>query len=276
MNARRSAPARGSAEAAGGAGAEQLSAATWCEVAASAAVGPTTLLVPLGATEQHGPHLPIGTDTAIAVALAETAARRVPGAVVAPALAYGSSGEHQGFAGTLSIGAAATELVLVELGRSATETFDRILFVNAHGGNVAPVAAAVGRLRAEGRDVRSWSPRFGGDAHAGRTETSLILALEASDSPDRGRPSSSAGSPGSPAGRGCLAEAGNTAPLAELIDDLRAGGVRAVAPNGVLGDPAGASAEEGRALLGAAVDDLRAALAAWPAEASLVAGGASR
>ena len=73
----------------------------------------------------------------------------------------------------------ATELVLVELGRSATETFDRVLFVNAHGGNAAPLAAAVRLLREESRDVRAWSPRFGGDAHAGRTETSLMLALEA-------------------------------------------------------------------------------------------------
>jgi len=205
------------------------------------------LIVPLGATEQHGPHLPLGTDTAIAAALAEAAAERVAGAVVAPALAYGSSGEHQDFAGTLSIGAAATELVLVELGRSATETFDRVLFVNGHGGNAPPLAAAVALLRDEGRDVRAWSPRLGGDAHAGRTETSLMLALAA------------------PLGRVGLAEAGNTAPLRELIDDLRAEGVRAVSPSGVLGDPTEASAAEGRALFAAAIQDLCETLAAWPA-----------
>lgn len=212
--------------------------ATWPEVEARAATRSTTLLIPLGATEQHGPHLPLGTDTAIAVAIAEGAAAGVPGAIVAPALPYGSSGEHQGFAGTLSIGAEATELVLVEMARSATETFDRVLFVNAHGGNAAPLAAAVRRLRAESRDVRAWSPRFGGDAHAGRTETSLLLALEASVRVE-------------------FAEAGNAAPLADLIDDLREDGVAAVSPNGVLGDPVGASAAEGRALLAAATRDLR-------------------
>jgi creatinine amidohydrolase len=196
---------------------------------------------------------PIGTDVAIAVALAEGAAAEVPGTTVAPALPYGSSGEHQDFAGTLSIGAEATELVLIELARSATETFDRVLFVNAHGGNAAPLAAAVRRLREESRDVRAWSPRFGGDAHAGRTETSLMLTLE---------------------GGACegLAEAGNTAALAGLIDDLRAGGVGAVSPNGVLGDPTGASAAEGRALLAAAIRDLCATLATWP----LPAVGAAR
>jgi mycofactocin system creatininase family protein len=223
----------------------RLADATAPEVEARAAAEPMTLLVPLGATEQHGPHLPLGTDAAIAVALAEGAAAKAPGAIVAPVLPYGSSGEHQDFAGTLSIGAEATELVLIELGRSASETFERVLFVNAHGGNVAPLAAAVERLRFEGRDVRAWSPRFGGDAHAGRTETSLLLALEKTV-------------------RGDLAEAGNTAPLGELIDDLRAGGIAAVSPNGVLGDPTGASAAEGHALLAAAIEDLSATLVAWP------------
>jgi mycofactocin system creatininase family protein len=202
------------------------------------------LILPLGATEQHGSHLPLDTDSRIAAELARLAAEEVGGAVVAPVLPYGSSGEHQDFAGTLSIGAEATELVLVELGRSACETFDRLLFVNAHGGNAAPLAAAVARLREEGRDVRAWSPRFGGDAHAGRTETSLMLAL----APDR---------------VGTERAGGNTAPLAELIDDLRDGGVSAVAPNGVLGDPAGASAAEGSALFDSAAAELRAVVREW-------------
>ena len=67
------------------------------------------LVVPLGATEQHGPHLPLGTDTMIAETLAGRLAARYAEVTVAPALAYGSSGEHQAFAGTLSIGRAATD-----------------------------------------------------------------------------------------------------------------------------------------------------------------------
>jgi creatinine amidohydrolase/Fe(II)-dependent formamide hydrolase-like protein len=82
--------------------------------------------------------------------------------LLVPLLTYGSSGEHQDFAGTLSIGAGATEFLLDELGRSATETFDRLVVVIAHGGNAAPLAAAVGLLRGEGRDIGAWSPRFGG------------------------------------------------------------------------------------------------------------------
>lgn len=220
----------------------RLARVTWPEAEDGAARNTTTLLIPLGATEQHGPHLPLGTDIEIAVAIAEAAAKRLPGAFVAPALPYGSSAEHQAFPGTLSIGAVCTELVLVELGRSASETFDRLVFVNGHGGNAAPVAAAMELLLAEGHDAVAWFPRFGGDAHAGRTETSLMLAL----CPDRIR--------------GERAVPGNAAPLAELIDDLRAGGVRPLSSSGILGDPTGASVEEGRALLGEVVENLCASL----------------
>jgi mycofactocin precursor peptide peptidase len=222
-----------------------LERVSWPEVDGRRADGPATLLVPLGATEQHGPHLPLGTDSHLAGVLARVAAARVPDTFVAPTLPYGSSGEHQDFPGTLSIGAEATELILVELGRSAAETFDRLLFVNAHGGNAPALAAAVALLREEGRDVRAWAPRWGGDAHAGRTETSLMLAL----APQRVRAERAA--------------VGNPTPLPELIERLRTRGVRSVSPNGVLGDPAGASAAEGDELLAAAVDDLCAALRAW-------------
>ncbi len=153
--------------------------------------------------------------------------------------------------------------MLVELGRSATETFARLVFVNAHGGNAAPLAAAVARLREEGRDARAWSPRFGGDAHAGRTETSLMLALR--ELPERGRPDPPIAPVRSTAVRG------NDAPLAELIGRLRAEGVRAVSPNGVLGDATEASVAEGQALLAAAVADLRDTLVGAPTNEALSA-----
>ncbi len=165
--------------------------------------------------------------------------------IVAPALPYGSSGEHAGFPGTISIGQEATELVLVELCRSAAASFGRVLFVCGHGGNVAPVNRAVERLRGEGREVRAWSPRWEGDAHAGRLETSLMLAVApALVRTDRAAP-------------------GNTEPVEELFGDLVARGVRPLAANGVLGDPTDASAEEGRELLAAAVADLVAVVDAW-------------
>jgi mycofactocin system creatininase family protein len=211
------------------------------------AAGGALLAVPVGATEQHGPHLPLSTDTDLAVALCARLAAGRPRVLAAPPLAYGASGEHQDFPGTLSIGAEAMELLLIELCRSATRTFSRVLVVSTHGGNAGPVRRAERRLRAESRDILAWLPAWAGDAHAGRAETSLELAL----APDRVRP-----------GR---AEAGNTRPLAELMPELRRSGVRAVSPNGVLGDPAGASAAEGAALLGRLTADLLATVDAWEA-----------
>ena len=189
------------------------------------------LLIPLGSTEQHGPHLPLDTDTRIAVALAEAAAARLgPPVLIAPAVPYGSAGEHAGFPGSLSIGQEALELLLVELVRSCGPEVDRVVIVNGHGGNVEPLRRALTTLQEEGRAASVWSATVpGGDAHAGRTETSLMLFL----------------APHLVAGPG---PQGNTAPLADLLPKLRLGGVKAVASNGVLGDPAGASAAEGEAL----------------------------
>lgn len=196
------------------------------------------LLVPLGATEQHGPHLPVTTDTDIAEAIAGGAAARHGHLLVAPSLAYGSSGEHQGFAGTISIGQEATEHVLVELGRSAGTDFVHVIVVSAHGGNAVPLARAMERLADEGQPVTAWSPAWRGDLHAGRTETSLMLAI----APDRVAID--------------RAEAGDPRPISALLAILRDRGVRSVSENGVLGDPAGATADEGRCLLDAAIDDL--------------------
>jgi creatinine amidohydrolase len=116
--------------------------------------------------------------------------------------------------------------------------FAGVVLVSAHGGNAEPLQRAVDTLRGESRRVAAWMPRSYDDAHAGRSETSILLAL------DDGRV------------RLDRAEAGATQPLPELLGALRAGGVRAVSPNGVLGDPAGASADEGRTLLDALTVEL--------------------
>lgn len=203
------------------------------------------LVVPVGSTEQHGLHLPLSTDTDLAVALCSGLADHRSGVVIAPPIAYGASGEHSGFPGTLSIGQAALELLVVELCRSATDTFERIVLVNGHGGNVEPLRRAVTLLRSESRDIRLFLPRYNGDAHAGRTETSLQLHL----SPDRVR--------------GDRARPGDTRPLAEMLPQLRAGGVRAVSATGVLGDPAGATAAEGARLLADLVSQLFDQVRQW-------------
>ena len=220
-----------------------LGALTWPEVAALAPL----VLVPVGSCEQHGPHLPLDTDTRIATAVAEGAAPLLGDAVVAPALAIGASGEHARFPGTLSIGQDALTTLVVELGRSA-DAFAGVVLVNGHGGNGVALGRAVERLVYEGRRVLLWHAHVpGGDAHAGRTETSLLLAITPS------------------VVRLERAAAGATGPIDALLPALRAGGVAAVSANGVLGDPAGASAGEGEALLAGLVERLVGAVTAWRA-----------
>ncbi len=227
---------------------ERLGTATTAEV--SAWCRRALLLVPIGSTEQHGPHLPLDTDTRIAVALCERAAalsrQLVPDSsgvprrrrVVAPAVPYGASGEHAHFAGTLSIGTEALCSMLVELVRSA-DRFAGAVLASAHGGNHDAVMAAVSLLSSEGRRVAAWWPRVaGGDAHAGETETSLLLAI----APELVR-----------LGR---LRRGQTAPLSELMAALRAGGISSVSANGVLGDPLAASRGRGEELLEELVSDL--------------------
>jgi creatinine amidohydrolase len=209
------------------------------------------LVVPLGSVEQHGHHLPLATDTVVACAVAEAAVGELGDALLAPALAYGASGEHEGFPGTISLGTEALTGLLVEYGRSACRWAGRVLLVNGHGGNHEALAAAGGVLRREDRDV-AWFPCGvpGGDAHAGRTETSLMLHVE-------------------PEGvLGDRAVPGETRPIGELMPLLRREGVRPVSPTGVLGDPAGASAEEGRSLLAGLVDRLLTAVGGWDVDAT--------
>ncbi|MGD0882991.1 MAG: mycofactocin biosynthesis peptidyl-dipeptidase MftE [Acidimicrobiales bacterium] len=215
----------------------RLADTPWPEVAELAEAG-AVLVVPVGATEQHGPHLPVTTDADIAEAVVGAAAATDVLLVAAPVVAFGSSGEHDGFAGTLSIGQEAVETLLVELGRSASDDFAHVILACTHGGNAAPLSRALARLAHEGRPVIGWVPRWGGDLHAGRTETSLMLAI----APDRVADHRAA--------------PGDTRMLTEILPLLESGGVRSVSANGVLGDPAGASAREGRKLLRTAAADL--------------------
>jgi creatinine amidohydrolase len=216
----------------------------WPEVAGRAAAG-ALLVLPIGSTEQHGPHLPLSTDADIAVALCERLAAARDDVLIAPVLGYGSSGEHAGFAGTLSIGQDALALVVLELCRSAALTFRAVLLVSAHGGNADPVGSAADQLRAEGHDIAVFSPRWEGDPHAGVTETSMMLALR------------------SDAVHLEYAVPGDTRPLRETLPLLRTGGVRAVSPTGVLGDPRGATARDGEVLLASLTAALIADVVAW-------------
>jgi creatinine amidohydrolase len=228
----------------------RLSELSWPEVPTG-----SVLVVPVGSCEQHGPHLPLDVDTRIAQFLADALAEHLGGgAVVAPPVTVGASGEHAGFPGTLSVGNEVMASVVVELVRSAlpvpgsAEPFAGVVLVNGHGGNIAALGSATGLLVSEGRAVLAWHPQVpGGDSHAGRTETSILLHLEPS----------------------CVrmdrAEPGATTRWRDLAPEVMAGGLRDVAPNGVLGDPTTATAEEGAQVFRDLVAALVADVAAWRA-----------
>ncbi len=162
------------------------------------AVAPETLLIlPLGATEQHGPHLPVGTDALviehIARAAAAEAADRVP-VLVAPTLPFGSSHHHLPFGGTMSLSTETFYRVVYDLGETLiTSGFRRIFLLNGHGGNddlirvVArdlalkhPVSIAAALYATIAWDALIKEQAYVGGrlpGHSGAFETSLILAL---------------------------------------------------------------------------------------------------
>ena len=229
----------------------RLGEATWRDVEnaradSTDAPGPI-VLIPVGSTEQHGPHLPIETDTLVAEEVAQRALHSADGLMLGPTIGITASGEHGGFPGTLSIGARVMEEVVVEVGRSA-DWAAGVVFVNGHGGNHRSVTRGVSRLTGEGRHTLAWWPAWPqradggpGDLHAGRIETSLMLAID----------------PGLV--RLELAAAGSDA----SVDELRQRGVRAVSPSGVLGDPRGASGREGERFVTDFVADLLHRIEAW-------------
>ena len=162
-----------------------------------AASADSLVVLPIGATEQHGPHLPTGTDfftiEAVALASARIAAREIP-VIVTPALPFGSSDHHFIFGATLSLSTETYYRVLRELVESlVTDGFRRIFVLNGHGGNheLAELAARDVALRREANVAAgsywaiAWDGLVAAGAHVGRRlpghagdfETSLMLAL---------------------------------------------------------------------------------------------------
>src|SRR5579872_2796320 len=157
----------------------------------------TTVVLPLGATEQHGPHLPAGTDFFTVEHLACAAAERASSEVaitVAPALPFGSSDHHLIFGATLSLRTETYYRVLTDLLRSlVTDGFSRIFLLNGHGGNheLAELAARdialelPARIAAASYWTIAWDALVAVQAHlgcrlpghAGVFETSMMLSL---------------------------------------------------------------------------------------------------
>lgn len=182
--------------------AKRLAELTYEEVSEILAAGPAVAIVPVGSVEPHGPHLPLDTDTAISVTCAMRAADRLeaepqgaPGkelavrAVVAPSVPYGVTDYASGFAGAIGVPAAALTSMLHAIATSLLATgFTHVCFVNNH---LEPAHDAAVRASIEGLPrgaasvacplTRRWGKTLSaefkrGDCHAGRYETSLVLA----------------------------------------------------------------------------------------------------
>ncbi|MEW5902115.1 MAG: creatininase family protein [Acidobacteriota bacterium] len=146
------------------------------------------VIIPLGSTEQHGPHLPLGTDYYLALGTAKMISART-GVVVAPAVLAGYSLYHSGFPGTLSLRPETLEQVLYETAEMLVKYgFRRIMFFNYHGGNNVVQEKVIYRLN-QTTEATAVAIGYGGpiqkseeqeffDWHAGVEETSMILYLE--------------------------------------------------------------------------------------------------
>jgi creatinine amidohydrolase len=231
---------------------------SWTEIEALPDRANTVILQPLGAIEQHGPHLPVVTDMAIASGVLGAALARLDASVPAYSLAplgYGKSDEHVGFPGTITLSAETLLHLLMEIGHSVYRSgFRKLAFVNAHGGQPQVVEIAARQLRIAYSDLEVfplfiWNvPRervplppgvdLETEIHAGDSETSLMLALL----PEQVRMALARREvvslkPGS------LLSIEGKLPFAWVTRDLSG--------SGVIGDPTHATREKGEALLDA-------------------------
>ena len=204
---------------------------------------PPIVLLALGSWEQHGAHLPFDTDTVIIESVVDAAIRSVDPEntqfSVVPTIGVTASDEHNGFAGTLSIGTNALSDAVVSIARSASWARG-ICIVNGHGGNSDALKLVHSALDYENIRHSIWSLPYyeGADMHAGHTETSLMLHL----APDTVRMD--------------LAEVGAVGDSEMLIERMRAGGIKEVSSNGVVGDPTNATAAHGATMLSFYADNL--------------------
>ena len=229
---------------------------TWCEVAALRQRLDMAIL-PIGSTEQHGPHLGMDTDTVSAVLVAEAVGVRT-GVPVLPAIPYGCSlGHSHRWPGTLALAPETLTRVVVDvLSWAYRAGFRRLLMLNGHVTNQAPLRCALEHLRAGFDDcmvglrfvgdvsarVRAEYNADGGDWHANCAETALMMAL----APDRVR-----------ADR--LADADDPDRTGQLLFSHP---VNRTSTNGVTGTPSRATRAAGERLFAMIVDDLTAQVTA--------------
>jgi creatinine amidohydrolase len=243
----------------------RLEEMNWPDIRDAIDRGFTTVVVAVGSTEQHGPHLPTMTDTRIGDALANAVALKMGHALQARTIPFGCSEHHLAFGGTISMKPETLRLIIRDYADSLVrDGFKKIVFLPSHGGNFAPVRQAIDEARRAhpGIDITGYtdlhgfmnvlyaaSAEFGigedeSGAHAGENETSFMMALEG------GLISGNRMAPG------YLGPLGDKE-LAIIFDK----GMPAVTQNGVIGDPRRASADKGARYLDKLAEFLAKALA---------------
>lgn len=230
------------------------------EIASLIDEGWTSIIVPLGAIEQHGPGLPLNVDVLHGRETALRAAGRLDRTLVAPTVQFGYSVEHTAFAGTITVRAATLSALLKDIVASLVRSgFRFVYFWYGHGGDFAVVDELVDGLDATHpgaaitgtRDVAAyvaatWDsyPATEGitaevaGSHAGEFEASMTLAIAPR------------------LVQGDALAAGNPAPLADLMDEMMREGIHAISANGVLGDQRPADAARGGRYLDVLADYL--------------------
>lgn len=230
---------------------------TWTAIAAMPDKGNVVIVQPIGAIEQHGPHLPLVVDSAIATAVLGKALEKLPADIPAyalPPLFYGKSNEHWHFPGTITLSAQTLMVVLTEVGESIYRAgFRKLVFLNAHGGQ-PQVLEIVARDLHQTHDDLMVFPLFVWRVanvakelltpkelelgiHAGDAETSLLLSIL----PDQVHMEDAiAEYPPSLSENSTLSMEG-ALPFAWTTRDL--------SKSGVLGDPTSATQEKGDRLL---------------------------
>jgi len=226
---------------------------TWPDVRSALTAGYTTVVVAVGSTEQHGPHLPTMTDTRIGDAMAHRVALKLGNALLARTIPVGVSEHHLAFGATISLKPETLKLIVRDYVDSLVrDGFRRIIFLPSHGGNFGPLAQAIEDAREAHPDVAitGYTDLFGitgllnrasatfgisegeSGAHAGENETSLMMFLEPDlIARDRFAP-------------------GYVGPLGEKeVQVIFERGMPALTENGVIGDPRTASAEKGEVYL---------------------------
>jgi creatinine amidohydrolase len=218
---------------------------TWTEVKGELKNGRDTVVVPLGSTEQHGRHMPLGTDAVLGDEFGWAVADRL-GAFLAPTVRFGCSEHHLSFPGTISLSDETFKRVVLDVVTSLSRHgFRRIVLLPTHGGNFKPLAEAFAELKPvenvkviaftdleglansafESSNASGVNPAQSG-IHSGEWETSLMLALR----PDQVKMDHAA--------EGFVGE------LSEIMSKVF-DGIQNLDENGVLGDPRPATAEAG-------------------------------